>query len=195
MRRDMGAPLVEAYGLAMAKPLIWPLVENGEPEIGLRPPEFASILKPASPLLAACPTRRNCPVGSTASPVGMAAVAKGDPETAVNIPDELSIVNAETVVSWEFAVYKNFPLASLAMPWGSFPVVNGEPEIWVNAPELGSIENAEMLLFALTVPDMATYRNLPPPPIAMWLGPGKLACVGKGEPKTGVNAPLVESIV
>ena len=39
-----------------------------------------------------------------------------------------------------------------------------------------------------------TYRNLPPPPNAIWLGPGKLACVGKGEPRIALNAPVVESI-
>ena len=153
------------------------------------------MLRASIPLVEDSPTKRNCPAGSIASAAGAAWVAKGEPDTGVNVPDEPSIANAETVLSLEFPVYRNFPLGSVARPCGPLPVVKGEPAICVSAPVVESVENADTVLFAFTVPDMPTYRNLPAPPIAMRLGPGKLVCVGKGEPVIGVNAPLVESIV
>ena len=162
--------------------------------MGVSAPLVRFTLNTASPLLPEVATRRNPPVGSTASPSGAPGRANGEP-TAVKPPDIASIVKADTVLSPALAVNRNFPVGSVATPCGSLPVGKGEPASWVNFPVAGSIEKAETTWFAFTLPDMPTYRNLPPAPIASPCGPGKFAWVGNGEPATAVNAPLTGSIV
>ena len=77
-------------------------------------------------------------------------------------------------------------METIATEFGELPVPNGEPLMGASAPEVESTENPERLLRVV----FATKTKLPEGSIAMALGSNP----AKGEPGTGLRAPVLPSI-
>src|SRR5271155_4178006 len=181
-------------------------MKKGEPEISVGTPVVGLMLNTVTALQPLSATYRNCPDGPNASPNGCALhsssstlMKKGEPAIGVSAPVTASALNTESVLEPWLVTNTNCPVAPTTIPKGWVPSsssawsLKGEPGIAVSAPVVALIENPEML----PVRWLVTYKNFPKGSTANCCGPGCCSspCArAKGEPGTGVSAPLVVSM-